>query len=175
MSRAFISVGSNINPEENVRKAILELSLRTRIIGVSTVYLTEPEGRRKEALFYNCVVEVDTVIPPEELKYMVLRGIEDDLGRRRVEDKFAERTIDLDLILYEDLILDTDRLKIPDPQILIRPFLVMPLKELRPGLRLPGSGLKIDDVAGKLKPGGMKPLESYTEGLRKEIYDEDKP
>ncbi len=56
MVRAFLAVGSNIDPEENVRKAIGELASKVQIIGISTVYLTEPEGRPEQPLFYNLVV-----------------------------------------------------------------------------------------------------------------------
>jgi 2-amino-4-hydroxy-6-hydroxymethyldihydropteridine diphosphokinase len=172
MARAFISAGSNIDPGKNIKKAIIELALHVRITGISTVYLTEAEGRPAQPRFYNCVVEVDSLIPPEDLKYKVLRRVEESLGRKRNEDKYAERPIDLDLILYGDLVVNTDAIHLPDPQILVRPFIAIPLRELSPGLVLPGLNVSIDDVAGRLGASGMKPLTNYTETLRREIHHE---
>ncbi len=169
MTRAFVGVGSNIEPEVNVRKAVHLLSLRTRILGVSTVYLTEPEGRPEQPPYYNCVVEIEASLPPAELKHAVLRQIEDELGRKRSEDKFAQRTIDLDLIVYGDLVLRTEDLMIPDPDILRRPFLALPLSELAPELKLPGSRLEVKEAAAALPRDKMKPLTGYTDMLRREI------
>lgn len=169
MARAFISVGSNINPAENVRKAIYLLGLQARVVGVSTVYRTEPAGRPEQPLYYNCVVEIETEAPPAKLKHQILRRIEEDLGRKRSEDKYAHRTIDLDLIVYDDLALETDDLTLPDPQILHRPFLAIPLCELAPELPLPGLNRRIEEVAAALPRGSMKPLESYTKLLRSDI------
>ncbi len=172
MSRAFISMGSNIDPEVNVREALRRLSRVERILRISTVYMTEPLGRPEQPPYYNCVIAIQTKNEPMILKEQVLRRIEEALGRERSEDKYAPRTIDLDLILYDDLALKTDGLTLPDPEILQRPFLALPLKELEPALVIPGSGLSIEEVASVLPPDGMKPLHSYTELLRKEFCHE---
>jgi dihydroneopterin aldolase/2-amino-4-hydroxy-6-hydroxymethyldihydropteridine diphosphokinase len=169
VARAFVSVGSNINPAENVRKAIHRLALQVHVVRISTVYLTEAEGRPEQPPYYNCVVEIDTEAPPVKLKYQVLRCIEEDLGRERSEDKYAPRTIDLDLIVYDDLVMETNDLTLPDPQILHRPFLSIPLHELAPELTLPGLGLRIEEAVARLPQGSMKPLEDYTERLRRAI------
>jgi len=169
MVRAFIGIGSNINPAENVRKAILLLSKDEHISGISTVYETLPEGGLYQPRYYNCVVEIETKTPAEELKHKVLRKIEKDLGRKRSKDKFASRTIDLDLTIYDDLVLKTDDFTLPDPHITSRPYLAVPLYELSPKLVLPGSGLSIKELALKLSREGMQPLYEYTENLRKEI------
>ena len=171
MVRAFIGVGSNINPAENVKNAILLLSKKVNILGISTVYQTQPEERQKQPQYYNCVVEIETNFLPEELKYKVLRKIEKDLGRKRSKDKYASRIIDLDLILYDDLALETDKLTIPDPQILSRPYLAIPLCELNPELVLPGSSLSIKKLASNLSTKGMQPIYNYTELLKKEIIN----
>jgi 7,8-dihydro-6-hydroxymethylpterin-pyrophosphokinase len=104
-----------------------------------------------------------------ELKHQVLRNIEADLGRERSEDKYAPRTIDLDLIAYDDLVIERDDLTLPDPQILRRPFLAMGLSELAPGWTMPGLDRRIEEVAAALPQGGMKPLENYTLLLRRGI------
>jgi 2-amino-4-hydroxy-6-hydroxymethyldihydropteridine diphosphokinase len=169
MKRVFVSVGSNIDPENNVIKAVRLLGERTHIRAVSTVYLTEPIGRAGQLPFYNCVLEIETGTPPLDLKRTVLRHIEDSLGRARNEDKFAPRTIDLDLILYDDIMMAADELALPDPDILQRPFLALSLYELAPDLVLPGWNERIADVAAGMQRKMMTPLESYTNILRKEI------
>lgn len=169
MMRSFVSVGSNIDPGENIKKALSKLSARVAVKGISTVYSTEPIGPPGQGEFYNCVVEIDSPMPPEDLKYRVLRPIEHELGRERNGDRYAARTIDLDLILCGERVVDSGSMRLPDPQILVRPFIAIPLRELSPGLVLPGMKESIDDVAGRLSAAGMKPLESYTARLRSEI------
>jgi 2-amino-4-hydroxy-6-hydroxymethyldihydropteridine diphosphokinase len=169
MARAFVAVGSNINPAANVRAAMGALALRATIVAISTVYRTKAEGLREQPAFYNCVIEIRTEIPPRELKFQVLRRIESYLGRRRTADKCAPRTIDLDLILYDDLVLNTTGLSLPDPHILERPFLAIPLGQLAPDLILPGTTLRMADLAASLPADKMRPLAAYTARLRTEI------
>ncbi len=114
-------------------------------------------------------MEIETQAPPAEIKYDLLRNIENSLGRLRTQDKYAARTIDLDLIVYGDLVLDADGIKLPDPEILERPFLAIPLFELAPDLVLAGYGLRISKVAASLTQDGMHPLKDYTGALRKEL------
>jgi len=174
MTRAFIGVGSNIEPVTNTEHAIRLLARETQVTSVSMVYLTEAEGRPGQPPYYNCVVEIKTDLPPAELKHRVLRGIEAMLGRVRMEDKYAARTIDLDLILYDELVVTSDDLTLPDPEIVRRPFLAVPLRELIPGVTLPGSGLCIDDIAASFRGNPMKPLANYTEQIRKDILHDRK-
>ena len=174
MTRAFVSIGSNIDPEINVKSAILRLSSAARVKAVSTVYRTEPVGPPGQPPFYNCVVEIETDLAPRELKFQLLRRIESELGRTRGADRFAARTIDLDLVLYDELVMATEDLTLPDPDILRRPFLAIPLQELAPGLVLPGSGLRISEAVLAQPRKGMTPLENYTERIRKEITHERK-
>ena len=171
MVRAYIEVGSNINPAENVRNAIRLLSKEVHILEISTIYQTQPEGGLKQPPYYNCVVAIETKASPEELKNRVLRKIERDLGRKRSRDEYASRTIDLDLILYDDLVLKNDDFILPDPKIAKRPYLAIPLSELEPELILPGSGLSINKIASNLISEGMQPLYNYSELLKKEIID----
>lgn len=174
MTRAFVSVGSNIEPEANTEQAIRLLDREARVISISTVYLTEPEGSPGQPPYYNCVVEIETDLSPAELKHRVLRGIEAKRGRIRSEDKYAARTIDLDLILYDELVVASGDLTLPDPDILRRPFLAIPLRELTPGMKLPHFGLRIDDVAANLADRSMKPLARFTERIRKDILHDGK-
>jgi dihydroneopterin aldolase/2-amino-4-hydroxy-6-hydroxymethyldihydropteridine diphosphokinase len=162
-------MGSNIKPEENMHAALLALARREEIVAVSTVHQTEPEEVAGQPDFYNCVVEIRTEKTPADLKHGILRRIEADLGRKRTEDKFAPRTIDLDLVLYDDLVLQEDDLILPDPDIASRPYLAAGLSELAPDLTLPGTTSRIVDVAARLPKEKMKPLKDYTVRLRKDI------
>jgi 2-amino-4-hydroxy-6-hydroxymethyldihydropteridine diphosphokinase len=169
LARAFIGMGSNIDPERNMREALRLLASAVRVLDLSTVHQTEPIGRPEQPPFYNCVAAVETQLSPQELKQTVLRAIEHRLGRVRSGDKYAARTIDLDLLLYGELVLREAGLELPDPDILVRPFLACGLHELAPGLVLPGSSLPISEVAGRLKDPAMKPLETYTALLKGEL------
>ena len=168
MVRAFIGIGSNIEPERNVRAAVRNLAQQTRVTGISMVYCTDALDRPEQSPYFNCVVEIETEAPPSEVKHGLLRPIENRLGRKRSEDKYAPRTIDLDLIVYSDLAMDVEDIRLPDPEILERPFLTIPLFELAPDLVLAGYGLRIGEVAARLPQGGMRPLEDYTRLLREE-------
>lgn len=169
MARAFVAVGSNINPAVNVRAAIRALALQVQVIAISTIYRTEPEGRPEQSPFYNCVVEIKTDRSPQTLKFQLLRGIEAGLGRRRTSDKDAPRTLDLDLILYDDLVLNTNGLVLPDPDIARRPFLAVPLSELAPDLVLAGTLTPIAELVASLPRVKLRPLRAYTARLRRDI------
>ena len=174
MARAFISIGSNIDPETNVRNAILRLTETARVKAISTVYRTVPIGRPGQPPFYNCVIEIETDLPPRDLKFLLLRRLESEMGRTRGTDKFAARTIDLDLILYDELVTTAEDITLPDPDILRRPFLAVALHGLAPGLVLPGSGMRISEAAPAQPRKDMTPLENYTQRIRKEILHERK-
>jgi 2-amino-4-hydroxy-6-hydroxymethyldihydropteridine diphosphokinase len=171
MARAFIGVGSNIDPEANVQKALKELASHVRILKISTFYRTNPENRPEQPQYYNGVVEIETDFFPADLKHGILRIIEENLGRKRGEDRYSSRTIDLDLLIYDDLATKTDDLLLPDPEITERPYLIFPLLEMDPELFIPGKGKPLKDVSLGFNPDSMKPLKSYTERLRKEILD----
>lgn len=167
--KAFVSVGSNIQPQQNVKSALRLLAAHVRIAGVSTVYETPALGRPGDAAFYNCVVEIESDMPPKDLKACVLERIEGSLARERTADKFASRTIDLDLTVYDNLAVSTDEFTLPDPEILERPWLALGLAELEPDFELTGMGMRARDAAARASRENMKPLEAYTEELRREM------
>jgi 2-amino-4-hydroxy-6-hydroxymethyldihydropteridine diphosphokinase len=164
MAKAFIGVGSNINPDKNVREALRMLSLETHVTGVSTFYSTLPIERPEQPIFYNGIVEIETDLPPESLKTSVLRVIEKNLGRRRSDDMYAARTIDLDIIAYDDTYTRDD-------EITGRPFVAVPLHELAPDLKLAHSGRSLRDIVMAFAENDMQPLGEFTEHLRKEALD----
>ncbi len=169
MTSAFIAVGSNINPAFNVCEALRHLGQLETVVSISTVYRTPAQGRPEQAPYDNCVVKIETNKRPRVLKYRILRGIEDELGRTRGKDKFAARTIDLDLIWYDQVIMEMAGLVLPDPDITERPFLAIPLCQLAPELAFPDSGLRVCDVAKRLSAKDMQPLKAYSAMLRKEL------
>ncbi len=165
--RAFIGVGSNIEPATNLRKALVELAREMRVTGISTVYETAAEERPEQPRYYNCVVEVETKAGPVELKRL-LRQTERRLGRVRTEDKYASRTIDLDILAYDALSLKTEELTLPDPEIAERPYLAAGLAELAPDLTLPDIDGTPAEMAKRLPTHGMQALDEYTTALRRE-------
>ena len=170
MVRAFVGVGSNIEPAENVRRALRLLMQEMRVVGLSTVYETEPEGRSEQPPYYNCVVEIETEAAAPELK-RALRVIEERLGRRRAADRYAPRTIDLDLLAYDELSVQTPELTLPDPDIATRAYLAAALSELAPVLALPGLGSAPSELARALPKRGMRRLDEYTAALRREVMN----
>ncbi len=168
MCRVFVSVGSNISPEANIPKALKLLAKRVVVVGISRFFLTEPLGTVGPA-FYNGVIEIETSLSPRDLKYQVLREIENTLGRLRGPDKYAPRPIDLDVIVYEDSIIDEPDLKIPDPDITQRPFLAVPLYDLAPEMLLPGANCALADIISAMDGGKMTVLADFTRSLRKEL------
>jgi 2-amino-4-hydroxy-6-hydroxymethyldihydropteridine diphosphokinase len=171
VARVYIGIGSNIDPAQNIRKALDLLRRQVDVRGISTFYRTDPIGRPEQPCFYNGVVAIETSIPPHELKYSVLRRIEDELGRNRGTDKYAARTIDMDILTYDNMVCTSD-LVLPDPEITHRAFLAIPLCELAPDLVLPGTGLKIRDVAASLGCEDVTPLPEFTELLQKDLLHE---
>jgi 2-amino-4-hydroxy-6-hydroxymethyldihydropteridine diphosphokinase len=169
MARAFVAVGSNIEPERNVERGLERLARSVCIDRLSTFYRTSPVDGRESPPFINGMVELTTALAPLTLKLSVLRPIETELGRQRTADKYADRTLDLDLVLYGDLVTSSPELVLPDPELAQRPFLAFPLLELAPELRLPGSRASLSELAEALGASTMQPLVEYTEHLRRSI------
>jgi dihydroneopterin aldolase/2-amino-4-hydroxy-6-hydroxymethyldihydropteridine diphosphokinase len=165
MTIAFLSLGSNIEPGKNIFEAVRLLSYHVKVLKPSRVYLTEPLLRKSQPAYWNCVIEIETNLEPGKLKSDVLKAIEKKLGRKRTEDKYASRTIDIDLILYGNSRLSTRDLTIPDPEIRERPFLAVPLHEIEPDLLLPDTSEPIKEVAEKFKREKMVELKDASKDL----------
>jgi len=172
MTEAFVSIGSNIDPEKNIPAALELLCREVEVRAISTFYATEPVGAPGTPSFFNGAAKIETGREPRELKLVVLRGIEKKLGRIRSADKYAPRTIDLDLLIYGAIVINEPELVIPDPDICTRAFVAAPLLELAPGLILPDSGKKLEDVVKSLPKGSMIPLAELTQALREEMDHE---
>lgn len=168
-AKAYVAIGSNIEPADNVARALRLLTCEVSLTRISTVYLNPAAGRPEQPPYYNCVAAIETMMTPLELKHSVLRPIEKALGRTRSADKYAARTIDLDLIAYGEVQLRSDDCTLPDPQIFERAFLAVPLRELAPALVLPGSTLTVAAAAAGLDDGELTPLDVYTATIRREL------
>jgi 2-amino-4-hydroxy-6-hydroxymethyldihydropteridine pyrophosphokinase len=166
---AFVGVGSNIQPEPNIADALARLSKHVDITGISSFYKTASLLRKNQNDYLNGVWQINTSIPPKELKFGVLRTIEKELHRNRESDKYAPRTIDLDLLLYRDMVIQEDNLTIPDPDIYKRSFIAFPLSELSPDLVMPDTKKLLIDILSVLTKDNMIPDMIFTESLRKMV------
>ena len=138
MARIYISIGSNIEAEKNIRLAIHALQDHYGKLILSSVYESEAVGFEGDN-FLNLVAGVNT---DEDVHTVAatLRKIEDDNGRDRNGPRFSPRTVDLDLLLYDDLILKEDGLELPRDEITKNAFVLLPLEEIAPQLIHPVSG-----------------------------------
>lgn len=143
---AYVGIGSNMGDRlENLRSAAGDLA-RTpgvRFVRSSSVYETSPVGGPEQGDFLNAAVEISTELEPHPL-LEALQHIENELGRVRAE-RFGPRTIDLDLLLYDDEQIDDPELTVPHPRMHERAFVVVPLTELGAGHALP-NGRKLEPV-----------------------------
>jgi 2-amino-4-hydroxy-6-hydroxymethyldihydropteridine diphosphokinase len=166
---AFVAVGSNIDPERNIEMALRKLQQSAILHATSTFYRTPPLERPDRPMFVNGVCKISSGLPARQLKFQVLRRIEHELGRERVEDRHAPRTIDLDLIIYGDSVIEEEGLLVPDPDIRRRAFIAVPLLELAPGLQLPGTLEPLAPLPVAQSMEGLVPLVSFSEQLRQRL------
>ena len=152
MVRAWVSIGSNISPQANVRDAVAALRRRFGVLAVSTVFRTEAVGFDGQP-FLNLVVGFDTDEPPEQV-FDALRAIEDAQGRTRTGAKFGARTLDLDLLLYGDRRTEVRGRPLPHPDILDYPFVLGPLAELVPEQRHPVDGRRYAELWAAMRGRG---------------------
>jgi len=172
MARAYVAVGSNIQAEANITRGLRRLNDLTHISAIATFFHSEAIGRPEQPSYTNGVVAIEASLPPVGIKLGILRKIESEVGRRRGADRYAARELDLDLILFGDLVLDGDDLVLPDPEIYLRPFLAIPLLELDPLLVLPDTGTPLSRIVQDMDAANIMPLRAFTETLRKEIGHE---
>lgn len=141
-ARVYVALGSNLNdPAAQVTGALRELGAlpRTRCAKRSGLYRSVPMGPAGQPDYINAVAELRTDLAPEELLDH-LQAIEHRHGRVRGAERWGPRTLDLDLLLYGERVLQTERLTIPHPGLHERAFVLYPLYEIAPGLRIPQRG-----------------------------------
>jgi len=135
MMRGYISLGSNIDKEKNVNSALHCLEQQFGKLLVSSTFESAAIGFSGEP-FYNLVIGFDSDLEVKDVA-KILRTMEEDHGRTRSSKKFSARTLDLDLILYGDLIISEGRLQIPRDEIELYAFVLEPLAEISPNLKHP--------------------------------------
>jgi 2-amino-4-hydroxy-6-hydroxymethyldihydropteridine diphosphokinase len=148
----YLSLGSNIGDRAgNLKAAIDRLRAFGEVVAVSSFYETEPVEFTAQAWFLNCAVALNTEKTPRELLAGIL-DIEQLLGRRRGQEK-GPRLIDIDIVLFDDLIVEDPGLKIPHPAMHERRFVLAPLAEIAPDAFHPVRKRTIRDLHDALKPG----------------------
>jgi len=159
---AYLCLGSNLGErEENLCQALTLLSLKVNLEEVSSIYETEPIGYKEQPLFLNLVCRITTNLPPGELLHLA-KDIETKMGRVPSFSN-APRPIDIDILFYEDKIMETPNLTIPHPRLHDRAFILIPLAEIAPNLIHPKLGKSIAQLAKDVK--GRKGVRKYKGGL----------
>ena len=176
-ARAFLGLGSNLGArEQNLRVAVRLLSDAgdIEVPRVSSLYETRPVGYTDQPDFLNLVAEVATTLEPHALLRRCLE-VENELGRVR-EERWGPRLIDMDVLLYEDVVVNDEELVLPHPEMLKRAFVLVPLLELAPDLEMPDSrrvadalqALSEEDRAGVIKSQGRNNFSASEASKRKE-------
>ena len=144
MTTAYVGLGSNLGDREQLVRAAAELIGAARL---STIIETEPWGYEDQPRFLNAVAEVETGLEPQPFLAHLLDD-ERRLGRERVGPQWGPRTIDLDVLLFGDRVVDEPGLVVPHPRLHERRFVLEPLAELAPELEIPGNGTVRAALAG---------------------------
>jgi len=151
MTRAYVGLGANLGPREVTLLRAVDLlggEPGIEVSAVSQLRETEPVGVTDQPEFLNGAVAVETTLSPRELLDALLR-VEQELGRVRDGARWGPRTIDLDLLVYGDDIIDEPGLRVPHPRLHERRFALEPLVDLEPELAIPGIG-KASELLARL-------------------------
>lgn len=162
--RVYLSVGSNLGDKEaNCRKALAELHKR----GIATVtqesgyYRTDPMDYLDQDWFVNAVAEIETSLDPESLLEQ-LQSVQSDLGTTHKDVRFGPRIIDLDILLYDDEIIQTPELIVPHERMHERAFVLVPLCDIAPGVNHPVLNLTMAELLSDLPDNqGIYPLQPH--------------
>lgn len=164
MSRAFLGVGSNVDRERNIASCLNALRRRFGELTVSPIYRCAAVGFDGDD-FFNLAVGVDTTLEPEAL-VTELHAIETEHGRTRQGPKFSDRTLDIDLLLYDDRVQEAPDFTLPRPEILERAFVLRPLADIAPDLVHPVEGRTIGELwdAFQGDTGDIQPVDVVNPG-----------
>lgn len=162
MAEAVLALGGNVGSESEIRDrldnaiALLCADEAVRLTARSSDYRTPPWGVENQAPFVNCVIAIVTNLPPLELLDRA-QAIEDAFGRNRArERRWGPRTLDIDLIDYDGIEFDTPRLTLPHPRAFQRAFVLVPLAEIAPEMRI--GRIPVSTALARTDPAGIKKL-----------------
>ncbi len=151
-SLAYLSLGSNVGDREtHLRNAIGRLAAHGRVLAVSSFYETEPVEFTEQDWFLNCAVALETEETPAQLMAGLLQ-IEGEMGRKRIQKK-GPRTIDIDILLFGDLMVTVPELTIPHPAMAARRFVLEPVVEIAPEALHPGLKKTVRELLEALPAG----------------------
>ncbi len=151
----FLSMGSNLGDRlTNLQDAIRSLPPNIQLLSQSQIYETEPWGYTEQPAFLNLVIKANTELPPKNVLTFI-KDIEVALGRKATF-RFGPRLIDLDILLYDDLVLNSPGLTIPHPRLTERGFVLIPLAELAPDLIHPVTRKTIQQLLSTIDTTGVK-------------------
>ena len=155
---AYLSLGSNIEPERNLLVAVDWLGRWGCVQIVSTVWESAPLGFSDQPNFLNAAALLETGLSAQALRQEAITSIETALGRMRTANKNAPRTIDIDIMLFNHDILQVGQRHIPSPEVLERAFVAIPLAEIAPDYVHPEIGQTLRQIAGRFDPeaAGMR-------------------
>lgn len=156
MITAYIAVGSNLgDPVAQAKNAIdaLKILPKSRVTGISSLYSSQPMGPQNQPDYINAVVEIQTELAPLAL-LDATQAIEQQQGRVRKADRWGPRTLDLDILLYGDHILNEPRLTVPHYGMKVREFVLYPLAEIAPNLVLPDN-TSLTELLKKVDRNGL--------------------
>ncbi|MEJ2178858.1 MAG: 2-amino-4-hydroxy-6-hydroxymethyldihydropteridine diphosphokinase [Gammaproteobacteria bacterium] len=163
MTTAFVGLGSNLDdPVLQVTQACAEIAAieKVRLIKISSLYQSPPMGPADQPDYINAVAEIATSLTPAEL-LVALQAIEKHHGRVRSAQRWSARTLDLDILLYGEKLINSASLVIPHLGLYERAFVLYPLLEIAPQLVVPGHGA-IAELVQKCKRGGLKVVGSVS-------------
>ena len=158
MKTVYLSLGSNLGDRERLLQDALRLLHTTdlRVVRISPVYQTEPQDVKAQPWFLNLVVEAETELFPRQLLARV-QQIEKQLGRKRLAAK-GPRTIDIDILLYGDSVVNAAGLVVPHPRMTERRFVLQPLADLVPELRHPVLRRTVKELLAGTQDQTVRPL-----------------
>ena len=158
---AYVGLGSNLDdPVAQLTRAFAELAALpdTRLMARSPLYRSAPMGPQDQPEYINAAAALATGLAPQAL-LQALFAIERAHGRRRDAVRWGPRTLDLDLLLYADLVLREPGLTLPHPGVHERAFVLYPLADIAPALGVPGHG-SVSDLRGRSRDAGIRRLEA---------------
>lgn len=154
----YLGLGANVgNRLANLRMALARLQTLARLEDVSSLYETQPQGVTGQPLFFNAVCRASTGLEPQAL-LRFLKNLEWEIGRRPGGQMWGPRPIDLDILLYDDRVVDAAELKVPHPRLAERAFVLVPLCELAPELRHPLLGKTMKELLASVGKKGVRKI-----------------